>query len=130
PVRQVGGPHPGAVSTAGRAGVYWRRARSPPHLFSLPAGSPPVLLTCPTCQTGLQVPDGTTAMVRCPTCKTIFSPADSPAPPAVEPAPAEPPADSGSPARPEAPRRTKKRVDAEADDRPGRKPRPRDEDKD
>jgi LSD1 subclass zinc finger protein len=32
-----------------------------------------LLLTCPTCRSGLQVPDGTTAMVRCPACKAIFS---------------------------------------------------------
>ena len=32
-----------------------------------------MLLTCPTCQSGLQVPDGTTAMVRCPACKAVFS---------------------------------------------------------
>jgi LSD1 subclass zinc finger protein len=92
------------------------------RLISFPRGVAPVLLTCPTCQTGLQIPDGTTAMVRCPTCRTIFSPADSPAPPAVAPAP--PPEDTTPPAPP----RAKKRVDAEADDRPRRKTRPRDED--
>lgn len=37
-----------------------------------------MLLTCPKCRSGLEVPDGTTAMVRCPACKTVFSPADSP----------------------------------------------------
>jgi hypothetical protein len=31
-----------------------------------------VLLTCPKCQSGLQVPDGTTAHVRCPACKAVF----------------------------------------------------------
>jgi LSD1 subclass zinc finger protein len=36
-----------------------------------------MLLTCPNCRSGLQVPDGTAAMVRCPACKTVFSPADS-----------------------------------------------------
>ena len=41
----------------------------------------PVLLTCPTCRSGLQVPDGTTALVRCPACKTVFSPDDGLAPP-------------------------------------------------
>jgi LSD1 subclass zinc finger protein len=41
---------------------------------------PVVLLTCPTCRSGLEVPDGTTAMVRCPACKTVFSAADSEAP--------------------------------------------------
>jgi hypothetical protein len=33
----------------------------------------------------LQVPDGTTAMVRCPACKTVFSPAAGLAPPEPEP---------------------------------------------
>jgi hypothetical protein len=42
-----------------------------------------MLLTCPNCGSGLQVPDGTAAMVRCPACKTVFSPADS-APPEPE----------------------------------------------
>lgn len=46
-----------------------------------------MLLTCPTCQSGLQVPDGTTAMVRCPACKTVFSPAAETAPPGEEPTP-------------------------------------------
>lgn len=39
-----------------------------------------MLLTCPQCRCGLQVPDGTTAKVRCPACKTIFSPNETPAP--------------------------------------------------
>jgi LSD1 subclass zinc finger protein len=43
-----------------------------------------VLLTCPTCRSGLEVPDGTTAMVRCPACKTVFSPAAGLAPPEPE----------------------------------------------
>jgi hypothetical protein len=39
----------------------------------------------------LQVPDGTTAMVRCPACKTVFSAADSPPPePEPEPEPEKP----------------------------------------
>lgn len=42
-----------------------------------------VLLTCPTCRSGLEVPDGTTAMVRCPACKTVFSPAAGVTPPPV-----------------------------------------------
>lgn len=41
-----------------------------------------MLLTCPTCRSGLEVPEGTTALVRCPACKTVFSPADG-APPAA-----------------------------------------------
>jgi LSD1 subclass zinc finger protein len=44
----------------------------------------PVLLTCPTCRSGLEVPDGTTAMVRCPACKTVFSPAAGLTPPPDE----------------------------------------------
>lgn len=42
-----------------------------------------MLLTCPMCRSGLEVPDGTTAKVRCAACKTVFAPADS-APPAEE----------------------------------------------
>jgi hypothetical protein len=44
-----------------------------------------MLLTCPTCRSGLAVPDGTTALVRCPACKSVFSPADGLAPPEPEP---------------------------------------------
>lgn len=44
-----------------------------------------MLLTCPTCQSGLQVPDGTTALVRCPACTTVFAPAVGLAPPDEEP---------------------------------------------
>lgn len=43
-----------------------------------------MLLTCPKCRSGLQVPDGTTALVRCPACKTVFSPTDSPPPEPAE----------------------------------------------
>jgi transcription initiation factor TFIIIB Brf1 subunit/transcription initiation factor TFIIB len=45
-----------------------------------------LLLTCPICRSGLQVPDGTTAMVRCPACKHVFSAAaeDTPPPPTEE----------------------------------------------
>ncbi len=39
-------------------------------------------LTCPTCRSGLEVPDGTTAHVRCPACRTVFSAAAGLAPPA------------------------------------------------
>lgn len=35
-----------------------------------------MLLTCPDCHSGLEVPDGTTALVRCPACKAVFPPAD------------------------------------------------------
>ncbi|MBN9524333.1 hypothetical protein J0H58_38435 [bacterium] len=51
-----------------------------------------MFLTCPTCASGLQVPDGTTAHVRCPACKTVF-PADAGLAPAevVEVPPPPPP---------------------------------------
>ena len=60
-------------------------------------------LTCPTCASGLQVPDGTTAHVRCPACKAVF-PAEGGLAPAV-PVPVPPPP------------KTKHRDDVEADDR-------------
>ena len=43
-----------------------------------------MLLTCPTCRSGLEVPDGTDALVRCPACKTVFAPADGAPPEEVE----------------------------------------------
>jgi len=51
-----------------------------------------VLLTCPMCRSGLEVPDGTAAKVRCAACKTVFAPAAG-APPAegAEDEPAPPP---------------------------------------
>jgi len=67
-----------------------------------------VLLTCPTCRSGLQVPDGTTAMVRCPACKTVFSPAAGLAPPEPEP-------------EDEEPKRRKRREDEDDDDEKPRK---------
>lgn len=69
-------------------------------LLPLPKGSP-VLLTCPTCRSGLQVPDGTDALVRCPACKTIFSPVTGIAE-ALEPEPEEAPRPQ-KPARPAKP---------------------------
>ncbi|MCS6866777.1 MAG: hypothetical protein RMJ56_08955 [Gemmataceae bacterium] len=36
-----------------------------------------MLLVCPQCHSGLQVPDGTTALVRCPACQTVFAPTAS-----------------------------------------------------
>lgn len=91
-----------------------------------------MLLTCPTCRSGLQVPDGTTAHVRCPTCRTVFPAAAGFAPPPAPAAPAPalpplptPPAPKPAPPRPVA-------VDVTA--RPDRKPPPRrpaeDEDED
>lgn len=50
----------------------------PPQLEPYPEA--PVLLTCPKCKSGLEVPDGTTAMVRCPACKTVFSATTPPEP--------------------------------------------------
>lgn len=50
-----------------------------------------MLLTCPSCRSGLQVPEGTTALVRCPTCKTVFSPAQGLAPLPPEPVEQEAP---------------------------------------
>ena len=79
-----------------------------------------MLLTCPTCRSGLQVPDGTTAQVRCPTCKTVFSAAARPPSP---PAPAKPIADRPRP-KPVPPR------PAEDDDRPRRRSRREVEDDD
>lgn len=38
-------------------------------------------LLCPSCRSGLEVPAGTTALIRCPACQTVFSPADNVAPP-------------------------------------------------
>lgn len=46
-----------------------------------------MLLTCPSCRSGLQVPDGTTAYVRCPGCKAIFPAAAGLAPVLVTPPP-------------------------------------------
>lgn len=94
-----------------------------------------MLLTCPTCRSGLQVPDGTTAQVRCPACRTVFSAEAGVAPPEPEPAPEpepEPePAPKPKPARlPPRARRAKSRRqrppeparkkahDAEEEDRP------------
>ena len=70
-----------------------------------------MLLTCPTCRTGLAVPDGTTALVRCPACKAVFAPADGAA------TPPEPEEDAPRPARKPARR---PRDDDEDDDRPRR----------
>jgi hypothetical protein len=82
-----------------------------------------VLLTCPNCQSGLQVPDGTTAHVRCPGCGTVF-PAETGAAAAVPvELPPPPPPPPPPPARPAPPRRRD-----EEDDRPRRPARPRDED--
>lgn len=49
-----------------------------------------MLLTCPKCRSGLEVPDGTTARVRCPSCQTIFAAAEGLAAPTPPPAPPAP----------------------------------------
>jgi LSD1 subclass zinc finger protein len=69
-----------------------------------------VLLTCPMCRSGLEVPDGTTAKVRCAACKTVFSAAES-APPVeeAEDEPAPPPKARKRREEPEEEERPKKR---------------------
>jgi LSD1 subclass zinc finger protein len=83
---------------------------------------PAVLLTCPKCRSGLEVPDGTTALVRCPACKTVFKPSDSAAP---EPEEEEKDAEDEGDEKPKA------RKPKRAEDKP-KKPRKskRDEDED
>lgn len=78
-----------------------------------------MLLTCPTCRSGLEVPDGTTAMVRCPACKTVFSPAAGLAPPEEE-------EDDGPRAR----KPSRRDEDDDEDDRPRRRRRDDEEDDD
>ena len=99
-----------------------------------------MLLTCPTCQSGLQVPDGTTAHVRCPTCRTVFAPGAEPAPPPAPPPPvAAPTRPTRHPPREAAPpprRRTRREREPEPepddddrdreDDAPRRRPAPAD----
>lgn len=88
-----------------------------------------MLLTCPTCRSGLQVPDGTTAHVRCPSCRTIFAPAaDTPAPvatPKPPPRPTAPTVRNEPAATPAVPRRRERVRDEE--ERPRRRERERDE---
>lgn len=80
-----------------------------------------MLLTCPTCRSGLQVPEGTTAHVRCPACKTVFpaeaglTPAEvveppRPEPPRRRPAPAPPP-EPTEPVEPDRPRPVRRNRD-------------------
>ncbi len=71
-----------------------------------------MLLTCPNCRSGLEVPDGTTAMVRCPACKTVFS--------ATQPAASEADDDNDNPQSRAKPPTRKPVVDD--DDRPRKKP--------
>lgn len=78
-----------------------------------------MLLTCPNCRSGLQVPDGTTALVRCPACKNVFSPADS-APP--EPEAEEEEEEEEEEEKPKA--RKPARDEEEEEDEPRKKRRP------
>lgn len=77
-------------------------------------------LTCPTCQSGLQVPDGTTAHVRCPACKSVFPAEDglAPAVPVPVPLPPPPPPPAPPPPKPkrEEPKPKPKRRDEEDDE--------------
>ena len=57
-------------------------------------------LTCPTCRSGLEVPDGTTAHVRCPACKSVFPAEDGLAPALPIPVPAPPPRPLPPPPKP------------------------------
>lgn len=86
-----------------------------------------MLLTCPTCRSGLQVPDGTTAHVRCPTCRTVFSPAEGAAPPPPAPQPPLPRPPLPAPPRPPKPALP---LDDEDDHRPRKRARRDDDDED
>lgn len=94
-------------------------------------------LTCPTCQSGLQVPDGTTAHVRCPACKSVFPAEDGLAPAVPLPPPPAPPPPPAKPKRAEPKPKTrdeeeseKKNRDFDPDEPPDpNKPRPRPKDK-
>ena len=77
-----------------------------------------MLLTCPKCRSGLEVPDGTTALVRCPACKTVFSPAGGAAP---EPEEEETEEQEEEKPRPQAKPRAPARDEEEEDDAPRRK---------
>jgi len=63
-----------------------------------------VLLTCPKCASGLEVPDGTSAHVRCPACKLVFPAEDGLAPAEVvppRPPPPRPPVRQPAPETPQ-----------------------------
>lgn len=80
-----------------------------------------MLLTCPSCRSGLEVPDGTTALVRCPACKTVFAPADS-----AQLEAQEEDEDADEDAKPARSRRARDEEDGDdEDDRPRSKRRPR-----
>lgn len=58
-------------------------------------------LTCPTCRSVLEVPDGTSALVRCPTCRGVFDPAANSSPPPPPPPVRKPPRAAPPAERPE-----------------------------
>ncbi len=92
---------------------------------------PAVLLVCPNCRSGLQVPDGTAALVRCPACKTVFAPADSAEPDADEEDDEEP--EAREPVRDEddeEPRKKRRRKPARDEDGDEEDEKPKDENRD
>jgi hypothetical protein len=87
-----------------------------------------MILTCPTCGSGLEVPDGTSAYVRCPACRAVFAP---PAEPPAELPAGPPPAPVPTPTRaervkpPRSRRPTGSRTDEDEDNEaPGHSPPP------
>jgi hypothetical protein len=86
-----------------------------------------MLLTCPICKSGLQVPDGTTAHVRCPACRSIFAAEDGLSAAPVVDAPAPPPP-LPAPPQPLPPRPAPPPLNLDDDPKPRRKPKPRDDD--
>jgi hypothetical protein len=107
-----------------------------------------MLLSCPTCDASLEVPDGFTGQVRCPTCQAVFSLAPASGGlaagaaghagrPSSNPGPPKPPPVAAFAPPPPAPARyhdkdddrPRRRDEDDEDDRPRRKPR-RDEDYD
>ncbi len=95
-----------------------------------------MLLVCPNCRSGLEVPDDTDALVRCPSCRTVFDPSIAQAPPAParRPRPADDDEDndrprSRRPRRPESdddrPRRNRRDDDDDYEDDEDEAPRPR-----
>lgn len=76
-------------------------------------------LTCPTCRSGLEVPDGTTAHVRCPACRTVF-PAESGLAATVRvPSPSPPPPPPPPPPKLAPPKKAEKVVEEKDEARDG-----------
>ena len=90
-----------------------------------PEPAPTLSLVCPNCRSGLQVPAGTTALVRCPACQTVFAPADNAAP---EPEDEKPKA--RKPARDEPRPKRRKPLRAEEAEEEEEDEEPRDDDRD